>query len=250
MTANLSTSGKVRLVAIAVLLIASGATIWAGLRNRPEPEPPSPTTPETALAELKAGNERFVKSQRTRSLETRSDAERRKQLARDPQRPIAAVLSCSDSRVVPEFIFDQGLGRVFDVSDAGNVVNNEILGSLEYAVEQLHVPLIVAVGHKGCGAVSAVASAGKDSLPIHLNSIQDGMTAIRAEVQRIGPDRPADFLSHLCGLNAAAQARRMLVESAVLRQAVQKKETGIAVGLYDMESGRVEWQEFDPDAEK
>ncbi len=249
MNNSLSTSGKVRLAGIVLLLVASGATIWAGLRNRPEPETP-PATPEAALAELKAGNERFVKSQRTRSTDTRTDGERRKQLAKEKQRPIAAVLACADSRVVPEFIFDQGLGRIFDVGNAGNVIDGEVLGSLEYAVEHLHVPVIVVMGHKGCGAVAAVADAGKEALPGHLKDIQERMKDVSAEALKVGADRPADFLVRLCGLNAQAQARRMLSESPVLRDAVKKKETGIAVALYDIESGTVEWKEFDAGAEK
>ncbi len=248
MNSFLTTSAKVRVAGLVVLFIASGATIWAGLRNRPPAEPP-PVTPETALEELKAGNERFKKSQRTRSAETRSDGDRRKELAKG-QNPIAAILSCSDSRVVPEFIFDQGVGRIFDVSNAGNVVDGVGLGSLEYAVEHLHVPLIVVLGHKGCGAVQAVAEAGKEPLPNHLKDIQEQMKAVRADALTVGEDKPADFLGRLCGVNARAQAWRLLGENKVLHDAVKKKETGITVGLYDLESGAVEWLDFDPDAEK
>ncbi len=249
MTDRLSTGAKVRLVGLVVLLLASGATIWAGLRDRPAAEPPPPRTPETALAELKAGNERFQKSRRTRSVNTRADAERRKDLAQG-QHPIAAVLGCADSRVAPEFVFDQPLGGVFDVREAGNVVDEDVLGSLEYAVEHLHVPLLVVVGHKGCGAVEAVAQAGKEALPGHLKDLQGQMKEVREAALKAGDDKPADFLVRLCEANARAQARRLLAESRVLREAVQKKDVGIAVGLYDMETGAVEWKDFDPDADK
>jgi carbonic anhydrase len=249
MSQPLSTAARVRVAGLVVLFLASGATIWAGLRNRPQPEPPPPTTPQTALDELKAGNERFKKSQRTRTVETRRDGERRKELAKG-QHSIVGVLCCADSRVVPDFIFDQEFGRIFDVGNAGNVVDGDVLGSLEYAVEHLHIPLIVVLGHKGCGAVEAVAKAGKETLPGYLKDIQAQMSAVREEALKAGDDKPADFLVRLCRNNALAQARSLVSRSKVLRDAVKKKETGIAVGLYDMESGAVEWQDFDPDADK
>lgn len=243
----LSTSAKVRLTGLVVLLLASGATIWAGLRNRPVPESP-PSTPEAVLDELKAGNQRFIKSQRTRSTETRADGERRKELARD-QKPIVAVLGCADSRVPPELIFDQGLGRIFDVRNAGNVVDGDVLGSLEYAVEHLHVPVVLVLGHKGCGAVKAVAEAGKEPLGHNLRAIQTGMAGLLPEVEQAKEKSP-EFLVHLAEVNARQQARRLLVESDVLRKEVKEKKALIAVALYDMEGGDVQWKDFDPDAEK
>jgi carbonic anhydrase len=196
MNTTLSSSAKVRLFLLVVLVFASGATIWAGFRNRPVPESP-PTTPDEVLAELKAGNKRFQDSHRTRTVETRNDAQRRRELAKNPQRPIAAILTCSDSRVVGEFVFDQPFGRIFDASNAGNVVNGEVLRSLEFAVEQLHVPLIVVLGHTNCGA-----------------------------------------------RNPVADAERLLKESTLLREAHNKKEVGISVGVYDLESGEVKWLDF------
>jgi carbonic anhydrase len=246
----LSTAARVRLALLAVLLLASAATIWAGVRNPPPPEPQPLTTSEAALAELKAGNERFVKSQRSRSIETRTDGERRKQLAKEKQRPIAAILCCADSRVPPEFVFDQGLGRILVGRNAGNVADGDVMGSLEYAVEHLHAPLVVVMGHKECGAVAAVAEAGKEALPGHLKDIQENMQAVRDAVLKAGDNKPADFLTRLAESNARAQARRLLSQSKVLRDAVTKKETAVAVGLYDMESGAVAWLEFSPDEDK
>jgi carbonic anhydrase len=245
-----STAAKVRLALLVVLLLAAGATIWAGVRNHPAPEPPPPSTPDAVLAELKAGNERFVKSRRSRSAETRTDADRRKQLAKEAQRPIAAVLCCADGRLPPEFVFDQGLGRILVVRNAGNVVDGDVLGSLESAVEDLQVPLIVVMGHKDCGAVAAVAGAGAEALPGHLKDVQENMKEVRDKVLNPGGGHPADFLARLCEYNARAQARRLLSQSQLLRDAVAKKETAVAVALYDMESGVVEWPKFDPEAEK
>jgi len=242
-------SAKVRFAGVVVLLLASGATIWAGLRDRPSAGTPAPITSEAALAELKAGNKRFVKSQRTRSVDTRGDAARRKEQA-NGQQPIAALLTCADSRVVPEFIFDQGPGRIFDARNAGNVVDEDVLGSLEYAVEHLHVPVIVVMGHKGCGAVGAVIDAGDKPLHGHLKDIQDRMKVVQGAVLKAGTDRPADFAVRLCELNAQAQARQLLKGSKPLSDAVKNKETGIAVAVYDLATGAVEWPNFDPNAEK
>src|SRR5262245_38466559 len=124
MTNSLSTAAKVRLALLVVLLLASAATVWAGIRNRPAPEPPPPTTPDAVVAQLKAGNERFKKSQRTKSVDTRADGDRRNELSRG-QPPIAAVLWRAEGRVPPELVFDQGLGRIFGVSSVRNEVGED-----------------------------------------------------------------------------------------------------------------------------
>jgi carbonic anhydrase len=242
----LSTSAKVRLAGLAVLLLASAATIWAGLRNRPVPET-TPATPAEALAELKAGNERFARSQRSRSTNTRADADRRKELVKG-QKPIVALLGCADSRVIPEVVFDQEFGRVFDIRNAGNVVDEDVLASLEYAVEHLQVPLLVVLGHKGCGAIQAVNEAGDRPLSHHLKALQQHMAELAPEVRQAGGDEPAEFLVRLAAHNAQQQARRLLKDSDVLRDAVGAKTVAVAVGLYDMETGKVGWLELDPGA--
>ena len=108
-------------------------------------------TLDTILAELTDGNRRFASGQ---PLRADCSPQRRLSLLHC-QRPLAAVLACSDSRVGPEMILDQSLGQLFVVRVAGNVVDDIVLGSLEYAVEHLAVPLVVVMGHSGCGAVTA-----------------------------------------------------------------------------------------------
>src|SRR3954469_5865341 len=120
------------------------------------PKPAAAVTPETALAELKAGNDHHVSKQYRRPNQT---AARQRELA-SGQHPHAAILSCADSRVAPEIIFDQGLGDLFDVRVAGNIAGDTETASLEYAAEHLDVPLIVVMGHQKCGAVTAAAEAG------------------------------------------------------------------------------------------
>jgi len=114
----------------------------------------SDTSPATAWNALKEGNERFVAGQ---AEHPHQGIERRSSLT-GGQRPIAAVLGCSDSRVAPEVIFDQGLGDLFVVRNAGHVLDASVLGSIEYAVAVLDVPLVVVLGHGSCGAVTAAVS--------------------------------------------------------------------------------------------
>jgi carbonic anhydrase len=112
-----------------------------------------------ALVELLRGNERFLSDQCTHHL---NNVGRRKRTV-SGQSPLAAILTCSDSRVAPEIILDQGIGSIFVVRTAGNVLDNVALGSIEYAVEHLHVPLVMVLGHQRCGAVSAAVQGGQVS---------------------------------------------------------------------------------------
>src|SRR5687768_2389906 len=127
----------------ALFLVLCGVAAYWFLAPRQEaPEGPVPTEPGAALHELHVGNLRYVNCCRTHSTDTRKDAALRRNTAKG-QHPFVAILCCSDSRVVPEFVFDQRAGSIFEIRNAGNVVDEDVLASLEYAVEHLHVPLIV-----------------------------------------------------------------------------------------------------------
>lgn len=146
----------------ATALVASNFPVPADARwtqNKPaQQDSTRPRTPQEALAKLKEGNKAFL-ADKAREI-TRSAAK----LA-ESQSPYCAILSCSDSRVPPELLFGGGLGDIFVVRNAGNVLSTAALGSLEYAVWQLNVPLIVVLGHQNCGAVSgalSVARSGDD----------------------------------------------------------------------------------------
>lgn len=117
---------------------------------------------DDALVKLKAGNDRFVKHHMKHPDEYKT---RRKELVKG-QHPFVAILSCSDSRVPTEIIFDQGLGDVFSIRNAGNVLDEHVMGSIEYAVEHLGVNLIVVLGHESCGAVAAAMSDHKETKAI------------------------------------------------------------------------------------
>jgi carbonic anhydrase len=112
---------------------------------------------DQALQELMIGNERYVRSQPKHPRQSRA---RQSEVA-SGQQPFGIILTCADSRVSPEFIFDQGLGDLFVVRVAGNIINDAILGSIEYAAAYLHTPLLVVLGHSNCGAVSATVAGGE-----------------------------------------------------------------------------------------
>ena len=127
-------------------------------------------TPASVWTDLRRGNDRFVGGE---PLHPRQDVDRRAELA-FVQTPDAALFGCSDSRLAAEIIFDKGLGDLFVVRNAGQVVSDSVLGSLEYAVAVLRVPLILVLGHDGCGAVrAAIDSQSADAvpLPVHINRI-------------------------------------------------------------------------------
>src|SRR5215472_3641718 len=128
-------------------------------------------TPRQALAELLAGNARFVAGTR---VHPNQDAEHRASLAL-AQKPFAVIFGCSDSRLAAEIIFDRGLGDVFVVRTAGHTVDASVLGSIEYAITVLNTPLVVVLGHNSCGAVTAARDAVVNGVPAtgHVQAIVD-----------------------------------------------------------------------------
>src|SRR6185369_15997265 len=138
-------------VAIGVALLIALALPGAGRQTETSP------TPDSVLAELKAGNDHHARHQYQHPHET---AARQRELI-SAQHPHAEILSCSDSRVPPEIVFDQGLGDIFVVRVAGNVATDTEIASLEYGAEHLHIPLLVVLGHESCGAVAATLEGGE-----------------------------------------------------------------------------------------
>ncbi|MBO7615817.1 MAG: carbonic anhydrase [Bacteroidales bacterium] len=175
----------------------------------------------TALQSLKAGNERFITGN---LLPKGTYAEDRKALC-EGQHPFAVVLCCSDSRVAPEIIFDQKLGDLFVIRNAGNVVDDDVLGSVEYAVEHIGTPLVVVLGHSSCGAVTATCQGGE--LPGHILDL----------AKRIKPSISSD-----CCINdnARRHAKKMaqLIEKDEIVHHVGAK---VVAAFYDLLSGKVEW---------
>ena len=130
------------------------ACAWADAAHKPK----TSLTPDMALAMLMKGNDEYLRDQPFHGM---LDRQRRIAIARE-QHPIAVLISCSDSRVPPELLFGRGLGELFIVRNAGNTVDTTALGSVEYAIEHLGVPLVIVLGHERCGAVQAAVSVVKD----------------------------------------------------------------------------------------
>jgi carbonic anhydrase len=192
-------------------------------------------TPDAALQRLMAGNARYVAG---RSAHPDIDMARRAAL-KTGQQPFATVVGCSDSRVAPELIFDQGLGDIFDVRVAGNVVDDAVMGSVEYAVVHLACPLVMVLGHQSCGAVTATLAAldGK-------GSAEDAETKIGALAQLITPAAKSvaagpDRLDAAVRANAKRQAGLLLSESHALKAHAAAGKLKVVAARYDLGDGKV-----------
>jgi carbonic anhydrase len=190
--------------------------------------------PADALARLKAGNQRFV----TGKLQhPRQGTKRRTELATG-QRPFAIVLGCADSRTPPEVLFDQGLGDLFVVRVAGNVLDDHVLASIEYAVDHLGARLVVVLGHKRCGAVQAAKETldSKAEAPAHINSL---VAAIQPAVDAT---RGAD-LEATVKANVENVAQSLRSSEPVLKKTVEAGTIEVAGAYYDLDTGAVAFTE-------
>lgn len=185
---------------------------------------------DEALDELLAGNRRYVAM---RQLYPRQNQVQRQALL-DGQYPFAAILSCSDSRVPSELIFDQGLGDLFIVRTAGHVIDALILGSLEFAVHVLRVPLIVVMGHAQCGAVTSAVKGL--SLPGHIGSIADALQPVIDGVRA----SDGDLILNATHANALHTADRLVHDSAILAEAAAQGQLKIVAAHFDLKTSMVE----------
>ncbi len=188
----------------------------------------------TALRELLEGNARYVAAKQTYRDQT---PERRAEVAA-AQYPFAVIFGCSDSRVPAEIVFDQGLGDLFVVRVAGPVLDDAVLGSLEFAALELKVPLIVVLGHERCGAVSAtLAALEKDTLPPgHISHLVD---AISPAVKRV-KGRSGDPLDNAVRANVELIVEKLRISRQVLAAQVSSGKLRIIGARYDLDSGRVD----------
>lgn len=186
--------------------------------------------PQSALELLMAGNGFFVNGV---PLHPDQSAARRKELA-GGQQPFAIVLTCADSRVAPEIYFDQGLGNIFVLRNAGHVLDDHVIGSIEYAVEHLGSSLIVVVGHAKCGAVAATVAGGH--VPGHIASIVDSIEPAVASVA----GQPGDPVDNAVRANARLVAATLERTGPILSEAVAKGKLMIVAARYDLTTGQVE----------
>ena len=187
----------------------------------------------TPLDKLKVGNERFVSGHPVHPDET---LDRIRELKKG-QNPFVVVVSCSDSRLPPELIFDQGLGDVFSIRTAGNVIGDYELGSIEYAVEHLHCKLIVVLGHENCGAIQAYATSGNEKHKDHIQSLVDYIAS--EEEEKIIPDSLRSNIDILVKANITHGVNFLKSSTPVLKSLVDNNEIKIIGAYYDLDSGKV-----------
>lgn len=192
--------------------------------------------PEEALQRLMAGNTRYVQGF---VAHPNADAARRVEVAKG-QHPFAVILTCADSRVPPEIIFDQGLGDLFVIRVAGNVVDDAVIASIEYAVMHLGVSLVMALGHERCGAVTAAmdALAGKGD-PADRETLIGSLVALIAPAVRAVPANAPDRVDAAVNLNAANAAAEIFAGSRALRAKVLAGQLKIVAARYDLDDGTV-----------
>jgi len=188
-------------------------------------------TPDSALAELKAGNAHHVAHRYQHPHET---AERLRELS-SGQHPHAEVLSCADSRVPPEILFDQGLGDLFVVRVAGNVVSDTELGSLEYGAEHLHIPLLVVLGHQHCGAVTAAVGGGEAEGHI------SALTALLRPAVEQTRGLAGDAVENAVKANVEIVVKQLRASTPLLAKLVSHGELKVVGAVYSLDTGHVTW---------
>ncbi|MGC1213688.1 MAG: carbonic anhydrase, partial [Micromonospora sp.] len=193
----------------------------------------SPTTPEQALAELHAGNRRFVTGV---PRHPNQDAGHRAAVA-DGQHPFAVIVGCSDSRLAAEIIFDRGLGDLFVVRTAGHTTGPEVLGSVEYAVTVLGTPLVVVLGHDSCGAVQAAREAATTGTPPagHLGAVVD---AVVPSLRRAAEQGVVE-INDIVDIHIAHTVEALLANSDVLAEQVTAGRCGVVGMSYRLNAGEV-----------
>lgn len=191
-------------------------------------------TPETALVKLKEGNGRFVnQTMRTRDLNKQA------RLSSYGQHPWAVVLNCMDSRSVPEFIFDQGLADLFTLRVAGNVLNDDILGSMEFATKAVGAPLIVVLGHTACGAVAGACEGVNLG---HLDGVLNKIKPVLALSEKEASSKSCKdhhLIDTMAKNNALDVARQIKERSPIIRKLIESGQVGIVAGIHDIKTGKV-----------
>lgn len=201
----------------------------------------APSKSVESLQILKNGNKRFLSGISTHE---RQDLERMKDLTKG-QNPKCIIVSCSDSRVPPEIVFDQGLGDIFSIRTAGNVMSDYEEGSIEYAVEHLHTPLVIVMGHLGCGAIQALldhADDLNDDLAKSTDHVSKIIEKLKSEEEEQEVLKTAGKNSNLAVVaNVMNGVKQLRKSDPVLKEAYHKGEINIVGAVYHIESGEVEF---------
>ena len=193
-------------------------------------------TPQTALDLLIDGNKRFVNN-----LKVNRNLLQQANETSDGQHPFAVILSCIDSRTSAELIFDQGLGDIFSVRIAGNIINEDILGSMEFACKVAGSKIVVILGHTKCGAVKGACD------HVEMGNLTSLLTKIRPAVDdenTVKENRNsanAEFVEKVATLNVMRSAKAIMERSPILKEMIEKGEIGIVGGTHDITTGAVQF---------
>ncbi len=190
---------------------------------------PQPVSPDAALKRLLEGNKRFVEGK----LQSPHQSQLRLQETAAAQYPFASILGCADSRVPAEIVFDQGLGDLFVVRLAGNVLSPTAIGSLEFATAELGTQLIVILGHERCGAVTAAVKG--EPLPGRIGTFVEDIKPAVARVK----NKPGDAVDNVVIANVQYQVELLQETSVMLTQLIQEGKLKIVGGRYDLDTGEV-----------
>jgi carbonic anhydrase len=220
-----------KLAAAAAGLAMAPRAFAANAKAPPKPE--NVLSPDLALDRLMKGNARYVDG-----VSKRHDFRHEREVLSKGQNPFAAVLSCADSRIAPEYCFDTARGDVFVCRVAGNFASDEIVASLEYALQVLNTPLIMVLGHESCGAVDAAIKSIKDgtTLPGHLPTLVSALTPAVNAVQ----GQPGDMLTNAIRRNVLLNVEQLKATAPIIKAFVDDKKVRIVGGVYALKSGRVE----------
>ncbi len=196
-------------------------------------------TPEIALQILKAGNARFMKN-----LKINRNLLQQLNETYDGQYPFAVVLSCIDSRASSELIFDQGLGDLFSIRIAGNILNDDIIGSMEFACKVSGAKIIVVVGHTRCGAIKGACD------DVQLGKLTDLLAKIKPVVEKVRDPEATDqnskneeFVSKVAEANVFNVIEEIKSRSEILREMLEQKQIGIVGAMYDLHTGHIDFYE-------
>ena len=193
-------------------------------------------TPRKALQFLQEGNERFINN-----LKANRNLLEQANETRDGQWPFATILSCIDSRTSAELIFDQGLGDIFSVRIAGNIVNTDILGSMEFACKVAGSKLIVVLGHSKCGAVKGACD------HVEMGNLTELLSKIQPSVYQEKDttdnrtSKNSEFVENVSEINVKRSVKNIIERSFILEQMVENGEIGVVGAMYNIESGKVEF---------
>ncbi|SDK09059.1 carbonic anhydrase [Bradyrhizobium sp. Rc2d] len=197
------------------------------------PKPDNVLSPDASLKRLMEGNARYVQG-----VSRRHDFKHEREALMGGQNPYAAVLSCADSRIAPEYAFDSGRGDLFVCRVAGNFANDDTVASMEYTVAILNTPLILVLGHDNCGAVDATIKSLKDGKkpPGHIPSLVAAIApAVKASAQQSG-----NALDNAIKQNVVDNVNKLKSATPILSAAVEQNKLKVVGGLYRLSTGRVE----------